>query len=506
MKPYSDFVNLVKEGKPLVYLIEVSGVLNGDGTSLPSPIYISNVPYTTKPTDTPSNLTYLPILAGGLQFSASIDLDGGASIGYGDIELHNIGGERDFWLNYIWTNRDIDFYVGTLEWNRVDYYKLFSGTVVDISSRSNNSLNLVIADRLQKLNVPISETEITSSVSKDNTLIPVTLGECFNVSPITTNSVPNSLEYQVNISTINGIIEVRDNGAQVNYTPNLPAGKFTLNQAPYGQITCSVKGHATVPLGYTNKVGGLIRRIITDPLFGTSTSQVTLSAQEIDDFGTFDTLYPDPVGIYCSNRENILDVCNELASSIGAQLTATSLGRFKLVLLDTPQAVLATNIFGNHVINESDILDNSLAISEKPVVSGTKKVGFCKNWTVQSSGLALGLPSGSVALFDSEWLYETATNATTITRYKLDEQPVEIPTMLLTRETASNRATKLLNLMGVPRFIYTFQCFADKLNIELGDTLTLTHSRFDLQAGKLGLVVSLEKDWVAGRVTIGVLV
>jgi hypothetical protein len=41
--------------------------------------------------------------------------------------------------------------------------------------------------------------------------------------------------------------------------------------------------------------------------------------------------------------------------------------------------------------------------------------------------------------------------------------------------------------------------------VELGDTWTITHERMGLSAGKTGLVVKIERDWIAGRVTVGVL-
>ena len=41
--------------------------------------------------------------------------------------------------------------------------------------------------------------------------------------------------------------------------------------------------------------------------------------------------------------------------------------------------------------------------------------------------------------------------------------------------------------------------------VELGDTWTLTHERLGLSAGKTGLVVSIERDWLKGRCTVGVL-
>ena len=41
--------------------------------------------------------------------------------------------------------------------------------------------------------------------------------------------------------------------------------------------------------------------------------------------------------------------------------------------------------------------------------------------------------------------------------------------------------------------------------VELGDTWTITHERLGLAAGKTGIVVSIERDWLKGRATVGVL-
>ncbi len=506
MKPYSDLVTAVKSEKPIVYLVEISGVFDGAGNSLPAPIRLSNIPYTTKISDTPSNTTYLPIISGGLEFSASVSLDGGVSSGYGDLELSNINGEYDTYLTYIWTNRTIEFFAGELDWSREDMYKIFSGTVVDISSRDKDHLNIIIGDKLQKLNVPISEKELTSAISQNNILIPLTLGECFNITPISTDSIPNTLEYKYSINASNGVIEVRDNGVPVPFTANNANSTFTLNQAPYGQITCSVKGFIGTSLGYTNTVPGLIRTIITDSVLGTNTSQATLSTEEITGFTNFNNNYPQPVGVYCASRENILDICNNLAKSINAALTTTFTGHYRLILLDAPEQVKLTGLFPHHIISESDIIDQTLSISEKPAVVGTEKIAYCKNWTVQDSGLASGLPTSSVSLLKSEWLYSVVENAQAISRYQLDSEPIVTDTLLLREIDATGLANRRSASNSVARYIYTFECLAENLHISLGDTIDLIHSRFGLENGKTGLVVSISKNWIGGRIIIGVLI
>ena len=67
-------------------------------------------------------------------------------------------------------------------------------------------------------------------------------------------------------------------------------------------------------------------------------------------------------------------------------------------------------------------------------------------------------------------------------------------------EAARRRA-----LWKTPRQVYTARYRAHLLLTELGDAITLTHARFGLSGGVTGLVTHVARDWLAGRVTIGVL-
>jgi hypothetical protein len=72
------------------------------------------------------------------------------------------------------------------------------------------------------------------------------LGEVFNIEgiPCSTSNPSTTLVYKVSSVPVHKIVEVRDNGVPVGYTPNAYGGKFTLTQASYGQITCTVQGQA----------------------------------------------------------------------------------------------------------------------------------------------------------------------------------------------------------------------------------------------------------------------
>ena len=126
--------------------------------------------------------------------------------------------------------------------------------MVDIlNTRDRNVLNIVLVDKLQRLNEPIQHrtlgevfgNTITAGTALDNNKsnpAPIVLGEVFNIEGVPCSNDPNTLRYMVNSGTIHNIIEVRDNGVPVGFTQNTTAGTFDLTQTSYGQITCTVQG------------------------------------------------------------------------------------------------------------------------------------------------------------------------------------------------------------------------------------------------------------------------
>ena len=495
MKSLNEIIQWLQTPDKLpVILVEIPGIITPGFTTM----YLSSSPYTTNPTDTLSNVQYNSCIIGGINFTETLSLSGGVSLNYGDIELDNTSGERDFWLSdYIWVNKDIQILIGDSTWSRNDFRPIFNGTIVDISSRSLSSINIIISDKMQKLNNPISETLISDLSSNSEVLIPVTFGEVFNVSPIKSSTNVNTLEYQVHTGSIEDIIEARDNGVPISITKNLANGKFTLNQNPYGQITCSVQGDKNVT--YYNDIANIIKRIVKN--FGPTSTRLVDADIDLTNFSSFSATYTQPVGIYIQSRENILSICNKLANSIGAQLTFSSTGLLRLITLNMPPS-------GGSVYNvgPNDFEYNSLSINDKVDIRASTKISYCKNYTVQSGNIAAGVPSNNKVLFEEDFLIESVVDSVVQSDYKLTTEPEAEETPLVKKTDAINEATRRNNLWKTPRFVITFKAYGHLLPIELGDTINLTDSRFGLSSTKSGLVVSISRSWLTNRVTIGVLV
>lgn len=207
------------------------------------------------------------------------------------------------------------------------------------------------------------------------------------------------------------------------------------------------------------------------------------------------------VGVFITDRENALEVCQKLANSIGSYIVPDITGKLKLIRLETDYLGTPT-----YEVTREDMEESSLEISDKLDVEGAVKLAYSKNWTLQDTGLAGGLPGASVALFAKEWWYSTSKDTTTLSRYQQNSEPVQKDTYLVSTTEADLESQRLLNIKKVPRFIYTATYFSHLLLTELGDYIKITYPRFGLDNGKTGMVVSVDRDWLRGRVSIGVLI
>ena len=474
-------------------LVEVVARISGTETTL----YLSSRNYLTGAADTPANTAYQACITGGVSTSESLNLDGTPAMSWGDIEIHNADGARDAWLDYVWANRAVNVYVGDPTWPRADFRLVFSGVVDDIASRARDVLNLRLRDKLERLNAPVSETTLGGSTANATRLIPITLGEVHNIEPLLINPSTLTYQYHDGLTTAERLIEVRDNGAVITtYTTSLSAGTFTLTASPVGQITCDVQG---LKIGgtYRNDAGQIIQHLVQN--YGPSATRFSSGDLDATQLAAFVAACPQAVGLYLPERANVLAVCQQLAASVGAQVVCSSAGLLRLVRLALPASGTATSV------TEADMLARTLQITDRPPVRASARLGYARNATPQSSGLAAGLPASSASALGQEWLTVTSTDSTTATTYKLDAQPVQVDTLLIDATEATTEAARRRNLWKTQRAIYTATYLPDLLLVELGDTWTLTHARLGLSAGKTGLVVKIDRDWLKGRVTVGVL-
>jgi len=474
-------------------LIEASVQIGG----AESVVYLATKPFTTGAGDTPANTSYLPIATVGTLFTEQLSLEGDGALSAGTLEIENTGGERDAWAgqNYVWTNRSIKAYIGDIRWPRADFRMIFNGIVADIEPRGRNALGLKLRDKLQRLNTPISEAKLGGSGENQDALLPVTFGQVFNVTPLLVE--PATLKYRVHTGAIDSIIEVRDNGAPVSFTADLAAGTFTLAAAPAGAVTASVRGDKASAYGET--VVQLVKRIVTG--FGKASDRFTDADLDLPSLAAFDSANQQGVGLFSTDRLNVLPACQSITGSLGAQLVMSRLGQLRVIKVALPGAGAP------FVIRPEHMLDDTLQWTVRATPIGATKLGYCKNWTPQEAGTLAGLPDRHKSLFSEPC--RTASkpaDAATIANYRLSTEAIQQDVLLLTRAEAEAEAQRRTDLWKVPRTTYEFIGVPELLQLELGQAVTVYNPRFGMSAGVQALVVSLGPDWETGRVKVGILV
>lgn len=470
-------------------LMEVVAKVGGIETTR----YLSSKGYVTGNSDAPANTNYSPIIVGGVKFTETLSLDGTASLSFGDIELDNLTGKRDDWLNDVWANRPANVYIGDVRWPRSDFKLIFSGLVVNIDSKNRGRLNLKLGDKLQRLNTTVSEIKLLGSSQDKDKLIPLCFGECHNISPLLVDASVN--EYQVHNGPIEQIIEVRDNGVPVLFTAFLATGKFRLVKQPVGLVTASVQGDK--PSVYTNNIATIIKRLATS--FGQLEKRFAVSEIDTLKFDVFAAENVQPVGLFLNERANVLECVSKLASSVGGRVTINRAGKLTLVTMALPR------ITSGKYITATDMAERSLLLSQFPTVIAGVKLGYCKNHTVQDN-IQTGIPLEHISMFKQEFLTITRTNSVAALDYVTYTEPVVEETLLQVASDAVAEANRRLNMVSNQRKVFKYIGLSHLMLEELGDSQTITHSRFGLAAGATGQIVSLATDWLEPHTTIEVMI
>lgn len=257
-------------------------------------------------------------------------------------------------------------------------------------------------------------------------------------------------------------------------------------------------GTATVST-YSNTVSRLIQLIIQK--YGAKVA--VPSTIDITTFNSFEASNKHTVGSYITSTTNVIQLCQDLAASVGAQFTCTRDGLFTLVRIESPSSTGQTK-----AITDEEIMLNSCSIESKESVIGVVKLNYCKNWTIQDQ-LLTGIPDSHKIIYSTEYLVKKATNSTVINNYNFSSDTTAINTLLVSDTPiayVTQEATRRLNIWSTPRFIYKLEAPSQFLTLKIGEMVYFKHYRFGLSSGVYGQIVSIALNWDTGRVNLGILV
>lgn len=467
--------------------------------------YLSRYGYHTNGTEAPAHQPYRAALKGGMSFSRKVGItsaEPAVSISSGDISLDNIDGRLDGWLGDVWTKRPLRVFIGDPSWPRADFRPIFSGRCAGLKPLSRTELALSAYDELQRLNFPVTEEKLGGTTDNKDALKHLAFGECFNVSPLLIN--PGQHEYLVNAGPVEAIIEVRDCGAPISITPALASGTFKLNTSPIGQISCDVQG---AKVGKANggawlySLASIIKELTTR--YGDDTLRLADTEIDAAAFAAFDAANPAPLGLYLADKTNVLDACNSLAKSLSASLFFTRASLLRLWRMPTSAEVATTTPalkFG-----AGDMEAGSFHVVEIIPAQPAVKLGWGRNWTPSASGLAGGLPENSMAEFKKEFEEKTNSDAAAVALHRYTDSPTVEETLLVREADATTEAAARIDLRK-QRKIVEFKGFAVGYRLDLGSVISVSHPRLNDDAWHSAVVIGLDDDLAANRVTIEALI
>jgi hypothetical protein len=454
--------------------------------------YVSKKAYGNGSASTP----YLAVVSSGLKMVESISLVTAASFSASNIELYNIGGALDAWLDDVWTNQPFDVRLGDVRWPEADFRTVAVGIIEDIDgTKSRDRINIIVCDKLKQLDASVTEAKMGGVAPNPDTVRRLLLGEVHNFTPKLKN--PVTLEYEINAVDSERLIEVRTDGRPRSVTENLAAGSFTFREAVgTGLVTCSAQG--VKPGGtYTNRIAPLIQYLVTQ--CGKASTRFTAADLDTANLAAFDAAHPQAVGLDIPERMNVIDACHQLADSVGAQMIPSRAGLLRLIQIVFPTSATTE-------LRPTVQMERSIRLVAQTDVMASVTLGYCRNYTVQAN-LQTELPDAHKELFAQEWLtVSSAVDTAVQAKYKLDGVTPQQNTCLQDTAEAQGEADRRGAIFKVKRKTYQFEGTPANVLLELGQPVKLFSNRYSLAAGRFGVVTYLALDCDNFHVEVGVTV
>jgi hypothetical protein len=252
-----------------------------------------------------------------------------------------------------------------------------------------------------------------------------------------------------------------------------------LGSAPAGAITADITQGAT---SADRTAGQLFADVLT--LAGYSSGDWSAS-----DVTALDTAEGGEQGLVVAEGEDVADVLDTLARSVGAWWGAAADGTFRIQQLAAPSGSSTFDV------TEYDVLDIERVASSDPVLglpSYRTTLRYWKNHLVQGDGLAGGVPASRRADVGRAWREVVDTDTAVQTPHLLAQATVE-DSCFTTQADAQGECDRRQALRGTLRHAYLVTVPLEPFAaVDVGAVGTLTHPRFGLSGGELVRCLGVE--------------
>lgn len=324
---------------------------------------------------------------------------------------------------------------------------------------------------------------------KDKTK-PLCYGQVKHIEAIEVD--PSNRVFQVHNGQIEDIVAVYAGGNSVGtggFTKDLTTGKFTITGGGGSStdfiITADIKGSKETT--YVDRLGDIVQRIIISKGGLTTTDIDTTSFTNLSTATV--PIKNGEMGYYIPEGDNILNILDNLISSMGAFYSFDREGKFVIGVLTEPETTALEEFTAVEIM---DIQRRST-----PIPTTSQTVGAEKIWHIFSesdmAGAVLSDPATRYTL-ENEYVEEEYKDSTVITKHLLAEPGELIETYLLCNCMGWEEAKRRQQLYGIVRDLFKVKVKTQPFMLNLNDTVKIKIDRYGLNNGKNMRIVSLNED------------
>ena len=438
------------------------------------------------------------------------------TVSAGNIELINTDGALDHLLaSYNIGDQIIQIYYGPANGDFQDF-KLIGELVGDQFEANYDVARIIIKGTTSYLDTPLwtrmydGTGGMGGDLSLANTVVPVCLGECFNITPILMNK--GYYVYQVHDGPILAVDAVKERGVPFTYNgdvadlsnleaADVPSGTYTtclslglfragFSGSPAGPVTADVRGDKPAQ-GYLDRIGEILLNL--------ATTRAGLP-QNFLLVPSFQQLPTGTVGYYSGqNNVNISDVFNAMMVSINGWYGTERTKLLRVGYIQDPFSVIPTA-----TVDDNKTLDiNQISLPQPARYSQT--VNYRKNWTPMSEGdVSEGLDSTTrAALISASQSVSLVSQAT-----KLRERSAIIGTtidsLFKNKEDANTVLSRIMALYQETRRQFRVTMPRQGYSINMQDCISLKNSRLGFPVGKNCIVLGIKDSGTTDQVELTV--
>lgn len=434
-------------------------------------VFASDVGYTSRPDDLPSDTWFPPALLSPFNFEFQmfdgLKPGGRSRIGIGDIVIGNEKGDRDAWLDLSWSHAEILLYRGKIGAPFSTFTLIFRGTS-DRLEWTDRKITVRLRSREAPFDLPMltrfygGSGGLEGDTGATGAPVPEAYGYCQNIEPVRIDSA--NLVYQFGRGAAQAVLAVRDKGVPIpggtDYATlaallgaTIPAGNHAtclaqslirLESQPDGVVTADVEGNSEG--GFVQTTASIAARLAMTKL-GTGSFQ----SSELVGFSALDAAQPARVGRYYADAAfTVGEAMDELLGSIGAAWWCGIDGKLNVARLEEP--VASPSI----VLTRSNIGAAGVTrIGGDPVALW--RVGYDRIFRVQTADeLAAppGVSEANRARFGEALRWAIREDPSILYRFRGAVQ-VEVPTLFADQADAQTEAGRLLAMFDRERALWT---------------------------------------------------